>query len=272
MRHFKVDTTASALQLSFIKALIKREGVKYTFEPDKNGMENMGFKLGDYDIYVDDNICHADVSLLEDYEIIEINKKSYIRQLERYDHMSYEQLFEKYKVIKEERDKYAEEKLKEQREVILQDVLKEYKEDIDNKIHVEVENLYNSLLDRFSNEKCSYTELCRLYKKYIDAEIKLRIDYIKDKIINDETINNKERKYLINLCGKRKYMFSYEEYNSQLDKDIHKFKNDLVDNIVKTTLAKRGEKEYWLIMQRAGHLANIIEGKLWEFYFLSTDY
>ena len=55
MRHFKVDTTASALQLSFIEALIKREGVKYTFEPDKNGMENMGFKLGDYDIYVDED-------------------------------------------------------------------------------------------------------------------------------------------------------------------------------------------------------------------------
>lgn len=280
MRHFRIDSD-SALILSLTNVLLKQNGVTYTFIPDGN-KENMGYKIGIYDIYVDETKFEipSSIKLLEQYELIEIQRKVYDRLIDKNAEKSYSELFSKYKVIEEERNKYADEKLKEQRKAILEDVLEYYKADIENKIANETETRYQDLLNRFHKEECPIDEVCDLYKKYINAELKksiencvLRIftdDFMKDMIPYEDIRRNaimRSRKIIDSLYSESILNMTHKEVYD----DIKKFKNDLVDNFMKVSGRERGQRDYWLYMKRAGKLADLIEFKLWEYYRLSVS-
>lgn len=277
MRHFKFYSD-SPYELSIAESLVKQNGVTHTFKGD-NDRENMGFKIGEYDIYVDENVYRNEevLNLLKDYELVEIHKHYLDWLRDEKAERSYNELFQKYKVIKEERDKYAEEKLKEQRAVILKNTLEYYKRDIEYKINCEVSSRYSDLLKRFHKEECTIDEVCMLYKKYIDAEVKKKLeDYIisiftsdvMKEIIPYEDIRNdviRKRGEIVDL------LYRTNIHHRAVYEDIKKFKNDLVDKFMEASGRERGHRDYWLYMKRAGRLADLIEHKLWEYYCLSVS-
>ena len=258
-------------------------------------------KIGDYDIYIDDRKVsgsHPNIGvilgMLSPYEYMDIRKDEYDGLVDKNCERSYDELVDKYKVITEERDKYAELRLKAQREDILMDVLEEYKDDIERRVGNEVRSRYDRLLERFHNEGCDISEVCSLYKKYIDAEIKKGVEEHVGKVLSEDNLMrifpymSKEMCHKIMASGKRlldefyyrpiypifdhksgtiKYMGAYE--HDLVYRDIKKFKNDLVDNFMAVSGHKIGDRDYMLYMKRAGRLADLIEGKLWEYYVLS---
>lgn len=281
MRHFRIYANDNYL-ISLISALKERYGVECKFKADEDYI-NINKNIGDYDIYIDTNKYFYNdelISMIKDYEVIELNINDYERLVDKKCERSYNELISKYKVILEERDKYAEKMLKVQREDILKDVLKEYKNDIDNHINKEVSRRYDSLLDRFHKEECSIDEVCLLYRKYIDAEIKRDIEEHINKILSKENLSKiipyseilpqiiKSSKKLLDDFYYNNSRYGINEYDT-VYKEIKKFKNDLVDGFMKASGRERGQRDYWLYMKRAGHLADLIEGKLWEFYCLS---
>lgn len=279
MRHFKfyAETT---FYLSIAEDLIKQKGVTYKFKED-DGRTNMGFKIGEYDIYVDDTIYTNQEVLdqLKDYEIIEIYKKDFDRMTDLNAEKSYSELCQKYDVIEKERDKFTERRLREQRNEILSNTLEYYKDDIEAKIKEEVNSRYTALFDRFHEEECSIHEVCLLYKKYIDAEIKKNISLLVNKVMKETTDNYnpydyQNKKNTIIDIGKK--MIAIAEFRENLgicydevNQDIKKFKNDLVDKFMETSGHSRGQRDYFFYMKKAGQLADLIESKLWQYYCLS---
>lgn len=277
MRHFKFYSD-SPYELSVAESLVKQDGVTHTFKSD-NDRKNMGYKVGEYDIYVDETIYNNEdvFNILKDYELVEIHKHylDYLRdeKAER----SYNELFTKYKVIKEERDKYTNQKLKEQRHLILKDTLDYYKKDIQDKIDNEVSSRYSSLLLRFHKKECPINEICMLYRKYIDAEVRKELEIYIMNIFTHEVMKHiipysDIRNEVIRKRGKIiDIIHSMKISHQAVYNDIKKFKNDLVDAFMKVSGHERGHRDYWLYMKRAGRLADLIEYKLWEYYSLSVS-
>lgn len=296
MRHFRIYANDNYL-ISLVRVLKERYGVECKFKADEDYV-NTNKDIGDYDIYIDTNKYFYNdelISMIKDYEVIELSIREYERLVDKKCERSYNELISKYKVILEERDKYAEKMLKVQREDILKDVLNEYKGDIERRIGEEVNARYHSLFERFHKEECRIDELCLLYKKYIDAEIKKGIEEHIEKILNEENLTKVIPYISDEMCrkiissGKKlldkfysrppiypifdhksgtiKYVGAYE--HDAVYRDIKKFKNDLVDNFMAVSGHKRGDRDYMLFMKRAGRLADLIEGKLWEYYELS---
>lgn len=280
MRHFRFFADSNYL-LSIINCLKERGCIAYCkFVPDKI-LSQVNKDIGDYDIYIDeekDSNLDNILSMISSYELVEMSREEYERLVDRDCKRSYNDLVGKYKVITEERDKYVENRLREQREEILKDVLKEYKDDIERRIS----DRYSSLFDRFHKEECRVDEVCSLYKKYIDAEIKKGIEQHIERIMNEENLAkvipyiSKEMCHKI-MASSKKLLdeFYYRPPISSIYdhdavyRDIKKFKNDLVDNFMAVSGHKRGDRDYMFFMQRAGRLADLIEGKLWEYYVLS---
>lgn len=297
MRHFKFFADSNYL-LSIINCLKERGSIAYCkFIPDKT-LSKVNKDMGDYDIYIDeekDSNLDSILSMISSHELVEMSREEYERLVDRDCKRSYNDLVMKYKVITEERDKYVKNKLREQREEILKDVLEEYKDDIERRISEEVDSRYRSLFDRFHKEECRVDEVCSLYKKYIDAEIKKGIEEHIEKVLTEENLAkvipyiSKEVCHKIMANSKRlldefyyrpsiypifdhksdtiKYVGAYD--HDAVYRDIKKFKNDLVDNFMAVSGHKRGDRDYMFFMQRAGRLADLIEGKLWEYYELS---
>lgn len=280
MRHFRFFADSNYL-LSIINCLKERGCIGYCkFVPDKI-LSKVNKDIGDYDIYIDeekDSSLDSILSMISSYELVEMSREEYDRLVDRDCKRSYSDLVGKYKVITEERERYAENKLREQREEILKDVLQEYKDDIDRRISEEVDSRYSSLFDRFHKEECRVDEVCSLYKKYIDAEIKKGIEEHIEKVLNEDNLMrifpymSKEMCYKIVANSKKLldefyYIGAYE--HDAVYRDINKFKNDLVDNFMAVSGHKRGDRDYMFFMKRAGRLADLIEGKLWEYYILS---
>lgn len=280
MRHFRFFADSNYL-LSIINCLKERGCIAYCkFVPDKI-LSKVNKDIGDYDIYIDegkDSSLDSILSMISSHELVEMSREEYDRLVDRDCKRSYSDLVGKYKIITEERDKYVKNKLREQREEILKDVLQEYKDDIDRRISEEVDSRYSSLFDRFHKEECRVDEVCSLYKKYIDAEIKKGIEEHIERILNEDNLTkvipyiSKEvwHKIVANskkLLDEFYYMGAYE--HDAVYRDIKKFKNDLVDNFMAVSGHKRGDRDYMLFMKRAGRLADLIEGKLWEYYMLS---
>lgn len=280
MRHYKFFADSNYL-LSIINCLKERGCIAYCkFVPDKI-LSKVNKDMGDYDIYIDeekDSNLESILSMISSHELIDIPREEYDRLVDKDCKRSYNDLVGKYKVITEERDKY----LREQREEILKDVLEEYKDDMERRISEEVDSRYRSLFDRFHKEECRVDEVCSLYKKYIDAEIKKGIEEHIERILNEDNLIrvipyiSKEACHKIMASSKRLLdEFYYRPSISSIYdhdavyRDINKFKNDLVDNFMLVSGHKRGDRDYMFFMQRAGRLADLIEGKLWEYYILS---
>ena len=279
MRHFKFYSD-SPYELSIAQSLVKQDGVTHTFKSD-NDRENMGYKVGEYDIYVNEAIYNNEevFNLLKDYELVEIHKHylDYLR--DEKSERSYNELFQKYKVIEEERNKYADEKLKEQRALILKDTLDYYKKDIEYKINTEISSRYSVLLKRFHEEECPINEVCMLYRKYIDAEVKREFeDYVvkiftsnvMKEILPYEEIRNKLIRQRNRILDILYHVDVLNVSHKNVYDDIKKFKNDLVDKFMKASGRERGQRDYLLYMKRAGNIADLIESKLWEYYTLSV--
>lgn len=277
MRHFRFFADSNYL-LSIINCLKERECIAYCkFIPDKI-LSKVNKDIGDYDIYIDeekDSNLDNILSMLSAHELVEMSREEYERLVDKDCKRSYNDLVGKYKVITEERDKYVKNKLSEQREEILKDVLKEYKDDIERKIR----NRYEELFDRFHKEECRVDEVCSLYKKYIDAEIKKGIEEHIERIMNEDNLIkvipyiSKEACHKIMVSSKKlldEFYYKNVYEHDAVYRDIKKFKNDLVDNFMLVSGHKRGDRDYMFFMQRAGRLADLIEGKLWEYYMLST--
>lgn len=254
MRHFKFYSD-SPYELSIATSLVKQDGVTHTFKSD-NDRENMGFKVGEYDIYVDETIYNNEevFNILKDYELVEIHKHYLDWLRDEKSERSYNELFQKYKVIEEERDKYADEKLAIQRRIILNDTLSYYKDDIDEKIKKEVNSRYAELLERFHKEECPIYEVCFLYKKYIDAELRKSVEkgimYIFDNDLMKDFIPHEARAKIL-MQSKRIIDTLYSKVtrdtsHEEVYKDIHKFKNNLVDKFMKASGRERGQRDYWL--------------------------
>lgn len=297
MRHFRFFADSNYL-LSIINCLKERGCIAYCkFVPDKI-LSKVNKDIGDYDIYIDeekDSSLDSILSMISSHELVEMSREEYDRLVDRDCKRSYSDLVGKYKIITEERDKYVKNKLREQREEILKDVLQEYKDDIDKRISKEVDSRYSSLFDRFHKEECRVDEVCSLYKKYIDAEIKKGIEEHIERILNEDNLMrifpymSKEMCHKIMANSKKlldefyyrppiypifdhksgtiKYIGAYE--HDAVYRDIKKFKNDLVDNFMLVSGHKRSDRDYMFFMKRAGRLADLIEGKLWEYYVLS---
>lgn len=301
MRHFRFFANSNYL-LSIIECLKERGCIAYCkFIPDK-ALSKINKDIGDYDIYIDEDKdlkansnLESILNMISDHELVEIHREEYEKLVDRDCKCSYNELVKKYRVITEERDKYVKIKLSEQREDILRDVLEEYKDDIEGRIREEVKSRYDSLLERFHKEECEVNEVCSLYKKYIDAEIKKGIEEHIEKILTEENLAkvipyiSKEACHKIMASSKKlldefyyrppiypifdhesgtiKYVGAYE--HDAVYRDIKKFKNDLVDNFMAVSGHKRGDRDYMFFMKRAGRLADLIEGKLWEYYVLS---
>ena len=267
MRHFKFYSD-SPLYLSIAKSLVKQKGVTYTFKPDGD-KENMGFKIGEYDIFVDDSLYNNEsaLNLLKDYEILEINRKDYEESLNLREKHSYEELlqtYNEYHKLVEEQEKYVEECLAEQRKRIFKNVLKEYEKDIESEVEIRVAESIKDFRNRFANDECSHKDISQLYKKYIDAEIKMNLEgFVKRYFTNKEmgmSIINRYFKEFREIYG-----------SDEVEKDIKRFKNDLVDSFMKVSGIRRGQKDYMLSFKRAGKLADLIENKLWSYYALSKQ-
>lgn len=280
MRHYKFFANSNYL-LSIINCLKERGCIAYCkFVPDKI-LSKVNKDIGDYDIYIDeekDSNLDNILSMISSHELIEMSREEYERLVDRDCKRSYNDLVMKYKVITEERDKYAENKLREQREEILKDVLEEYKDDIERRIREEVDSRYRSLFDRFHKEECRVDEVCSLYKKYMDAEIKKGIEEHIERIMNEDNLTkvipyiSKEACHKIMASSKKlldEFYYKNVYDHDAVYRDINKFKNDLVDNFMAVSGHKRGDRDYMFFMQRAGRLADLIEGKLWEYYILS---
>lgn len=280
MRHFRFFADSNYL-LSIIDCLKERGCIAYCkFVSDKI-LSKVNKDIGDYDIYIDeekDSNLDSILSMISSHELIDIRRKEYERLVDKDCKRSYSDLVGKYKVITEERDKYSENRLKEQREEILRDVLQEYKEDIERRISEEVDSRYSRLFDRFHKEECRVDEVCSLYKKYIDAEIKKGIEEHIEKVLNEENLAkvipyiSKEMCHKIMASSKKlldEFYYKNVYEHDAVYRDIKKFKNDLVDNFMLVSGHKRGDRDYMFFMNRAGKLADLIEGKLWEYYELS---
>lgn len=265
MRRFKFFSDR-ALILSVAQSLVKQKGVTYTFKPygDK---ENMGFKIGEYDIYVDDTIYDNEkvFELLKDYEILEINRKEYEENLnlrEKYPYKELLRIYNEYQTLVEKQEEHVKECLKEQRKKIFQDVLKEYEQDIKNEVENRVYNYIQEFRYKFANEECPYEDLNKLYKKHIDAEIKMALE----DFVNKYFTYKKVGEFII-----KKYFDEFRGVygRDEVARDIKKFKNDLVDAFMKVSGHERGHHDYMLYLKRAGRLADLIENKLWYYYGLS---
>lgn len=279
-RHFKIYVDSDYLS-SIVVPLLKQNGVTFTFKKDKfrnSSYEGklVKYKIGEYDVYVDDSIYNDDTvfELLKDYELVEISKNYFDWLCDKKAQRSYAELCQKYKVIEEERDKYADEKLKEQRHEILKDTLSYYKTDIEVKIQKEVKYRYEDLFERFHNEKCPIDEVCELYRKYIEAEIKMHIVELKEKVLKFMRDNKETRTYQYNdnLEKLSNELLSLNHIMPSCDdvhKDIKAFKNKVVDGIMETSGHTRLSRDYWHYMKAAGRLADLIENKLWEYFLLS---
>lgn len=282
MRHYKFFADSNYL-LSIINCLKERGCIAYCkFTPDKT-LSKVNKDIGDYDIYIDeekDSNLDTILSMISSHELVEMSREEYERLVDKDCKRSYNDLVMKYKVITEERDKYVKNKLREQREEILKDVLEEYKDDMERRISEEVDSRYRSLFDRFHKEECRVDEVCSLYKKYIDAEIKKGIEEHIERIMSEDNLTkvipyiSKEACHKIMASSKKLldefYYIGGAYEHDAVYRDIKKFKNDLVDNFMLVSGHKRGDRDYMFFMQRAGRLADLIEGKLWEYYILSV--
>lgn len=274
MRHFRFFSDRPLI-LSIAQSLIKQKGVTHTFKPygDK---ENMGFKIGEYDIYVDDTIYDNEkvFELLKDYEILEINRKEYEENLnlrEKYPYKELLRIYNEYQTLVEKQEEHVKECLKEQRKKIFQDVLKEYEEDIKSEVENRVYNYIQEFRYKFANEECPYEDLNKLYKKYIDAEIKMALEDFVNKYFTYKKVGIKLK---FEDLGKSMIEKYFKEFRcvcgrDEVARDIKKFKNDLVDAFMKVSGHERGHRDYMLYLKRAGRLADLIENKLWYYYGLS---
>lgn len=276
MKHFRFFAGSNYL-LSIINCLKERGCIAYCkFVPDKI-LSKVNKDIGDYDIYIDeekDSNLDNILSMISSHELVEMSREEYERLVDKDCKRSYNDLVVKYKVITEERDRYAENKLSEQREEILKDVLKEYKGDIERRIR----DRYEGLVERFHEEECGIDEVCSLYKKYIDAEIKKGIEEHIEKVLTEENLVkvipyiSKEACHRIMANSKKlldEFYYKHAYEHDAVYRDIKKFKNDLVDNFMLVSGHKSGDRDYMFFMHRAGRLADLIEGKLWEYYMLS---
>lgn len=289
-RHFQIYVF-SQYTLNMIHRLKKCKGVVYIFNPIKYvDYNDPDEEYGDYDIiiktsdYLNDS-NHLPFELISDYEVLTIGKSNYENLLDARAEKSYDELYSKYsRTIQPEIDKAVQLAIKGERQRILnQDFKKEYETEILERASC----MYNEFKQRFADEKCDLYELCELYRKKIDIlihhNIRGLLDHLNKRFIikpnpkaNDNTRGDRQGLNQLNdlfiLSGNnltiggsniRIYCFG-DVY--ELNKEVKRIKNNIVDNIVKMYGVERGHRDYHRVMIYAGKLADEIESTMMRLY------
>ena len=262
---FYADT---ALLCSIGELVSANYASKYTFED--SGKENMGHKIGLYDIYIE-NKTKVPSEFLESfkkYEIVEMTLEEYERINNRYKDITYEELYSRHKdIIKPKIDELILEESIKVREDILSYALNDlFKKEIEDEVSKKASEKYIELLNDFETNQISYNNLTFLYRKKIDFAIKEEIAKFKEKFLDFllKNVNDSDVRFIV-----KKY-FREEENKIAIDysaeKEIHDFKEKLVDKILTIINMRPGCRDYYINFKRIGKVADLIEGEIWHFF------
>lgn len=258
----------SALLCKIGEIISKNYSIKYTFED--SGTTNMGFKVGEYDILIDINSnCPTQLlDCIEEYEIVEISREEYNNLINRDKNMTYDELYSKYgNIIKPKIDEIITDENIKVREELLNYALNDlFKDEIEKEIFKRTNEKYMELLKDFEINQISYDNLNFLYRKKIDFTIKEEVKKFKEKFLNFilNNVNDFNIRHII------KEYFKEEENKITIhfssEKEIHDFKEKLVDNILTIINMRPGCREYYINLKRIGKVADLIESEMWHFF------
>lgn len=285
--------------LNIIHRLKKCAGVVYIFNPIKYvDYNDPDEEYGDYDVtikisdYLNDS-NHLPFEMLSDYEVLKIGKSNYEQLLDAKAKKPYSELYAKYSAtIQPEIDKAVKDAIYTERLRILNT---DFKEEYNDEITQRATILYEQFKERFANDECNLYELSDLYRKEIDIlihhNIRGLLEHLNKRFIikpnpyaNANTRGDRQGLNQLNdlfvLSGNnltiggsniRIYCFG-DVY--ELNKEVKRIKNNIVDNIVKMYGVERGHRDYHRVMTYAGKLADEIESTMMRLYtphYISSD-
>ena len=268
-----------------VSEIIKNNKVKYIFEKDDTYEQD--FPCGEYIIMIPKGFNDVDTSYIEEYKQVILNNESYkhtidyykdkISELENND-KSFEYIDNRFH---EQIEKEFNKRLDNKRLEWSKDIINSYKKEFDSYINERVFNEKYIFLERFYKEEITYDELCSLYKAVIDSEIYYRLENIPE-LITNKMVNGLSNRFCLYDIDKNKLsseirnLFEeeidkinniYDSINDyEIRKNINKFKNEIVDRILKMWNIKQGTRDYHIAFRGAGRLADILESYLWQFY------
>lgn len=241
---------------------------RYTFED--SGLDNMGHRVGLYDIYIENvsKVPNEFLDYFKKYEIVEMTLEDYNNLINRDKNITYDELYSKYEnIIKPKIDEIiADENAKVREELLSYDLNDLFKDEIEKEVFKRTNEKYLELLKDFETNHISYENLNFIYREKIDFTIKEEIIKFKEKFLNFllKNVNDSDVRFIVKKYFKEEENRITIHYSSE--KEIHDFKEKLVDRILTIINMRPGCREYYINLKRIGKVADLIEGEIWHFF------
>lgn len=280
MKHYKIEAD-TALKVSIIESLFtkgkyKNYVTKLNFIPREGFNNDMGFILGEYDFYIDDEKVdfYTFPDFIKESEMVEVPVTRIIAYNKKIEELE--------KSIPIKVEKIVNEKIMDIRQETINKAIEDSKTIINDIAKKEGKEEFELLINQFKNTP-SYYSIYKVFNNKIKAMSSIVIDDVINKVIsqlNDIIPKNLPKDYIGGYGDNRqKYITNLEKAfrkfyeqdildNEFIDKKIHLTKNKIVDTIVNLTGYQKYTEQYRRAFIFAGKLADFIEHELFYFYHI----